>query len=175
MLVMSPSKSTNDRSCDGSQDRKVDRLDIKTTFPRWVWAIPFLFAFGSMPTRSTWLRQSSPEGQVAGQAGWDHSCQGAWWSHKLPFGEWWSTKIIPKTILVQFGKATSYLQRGWVGQLVPLQIGSGQAGEGAGGEVHASYDHGLFGNLGVCISFDMCLWEHILVFKDQKHLSVSQE
>ena len=33
LLVMSPSKSTNDRSCDGSQDRKVDRLDIKTTFP----------------------------------------------------------------------------------------------------------------------------------------------
>ena len=78
-------------------------------------------------------------------------------SQKVPFGEWWSTKIIPKTNLVQIGKATYYLQRGWVGQLVPLHIGSGQAGEGAGGDVHASYDHGLFGNLGVCISVDMCL------------------
>jgi len=26
---MSPSKSTNDRSCDGSQDRKVDRLKAR--------------------------------------------------------------------------------------------------------------------------------------------------
>ena len=123
-------------------------------------------------TRSTWLGQSSPEGQVAGQARWDHSCQGAWWSAKITKVTIWgveSNKIIPKTNLVQIGKATSYLQRGWVGQLVPLQIGSGQAGEGAGGEVHASYDHGLFGNLGVCISFDMCRWEHILVFKDWKH------
>jgi len=39
------------------------------------------------------------------------------------------------------------LQRGWVGQFVPLQMGSGHAGEGAGGDVHASYDQGLFGNL----------------------------
>ena len=30
---------------------------------------------------------------------------------------------------------------------MPLQIGSGHAGEGAGGDVHASYDQGLFGNL----------------------------
>ena len=84
---------------------------------------------------------------------------------KVPGGQtrsqkWWSTKIIPKTILVQFGKATSYLQRGWVGQLVPLQIGSGQAGEGAGGDVHASYDHGLFGNLGVAYLL-ICVFKNI--------------
>ena len=111
---MSPSKSTNDRSCDGSQDRKVDRLDIKTTFPWWVWAILFLLASGSIPTRSTWLGQSSPEGQVAGLAGWDHSCQGAWWSAKITKGTIWGVVVNQNNSQNNFGT-------NWKSNLLPAE------------------------------------------------------
>ena len=56
-----------------------------------------------------------------------------------------SSSFESQNILIKEGWC--HLQRGWVGQFVPLQMGSGHAGEGAGGEVHASYDQGLFGNL----------------------------
>ena len=56
-----------------------------------------------------------------------------------------SSSFESQNILIKEG--WSHLQRGWVGQFVPLQMGSGHAGEGAGGEVHASYDQGLLGNL----------------------------
>ena len=121
---MSPSKSTNDRSCDGSQDRKVDRLDMKTTFPRWVWAIPFLLASGSIPTRSTWLGQSSPEGQVAGQAGWDHSCQGAWWSAKITQLTIWGVVVNQNNSQNKFGK-------NWKSNLLPAERLGGAVGPSA--------------------------------------------
>ena len=69
------------------------------------------------------LSHFSPEGQAVEQARRGHSCQDAC------FG---------MISIIQYCKQKCHLQRGCVGQLVPLQIGSGQAGEGAGGEVHAS-------------------------------------